>query len=216
MASAREAVDPKVLAREQGSDGLIDLLVRNQTWANAQKLADPEYFHRLLPGQKPPYFLIGCVDSRVLCEHLFNLEPGQILVHRNVANQTRETDASFQTSLQFAVEELHVQHIIVKGHYSCGGVAAAMGPERADSIGEWVEPIRHICATHQQEMQASTDPAKTLSELNVLAQVQALSRNPVVRRAWADGASLTIHGWAYGIGDGLVRPVCAPVKGPEA
>lgn len=213
---ANDELSPQLLAREEGKDGLIDLLVRNQTWANAQKLADPDYFRRLLPGQHPPYFLIGCVDSRVLCEHLFNLDPGQILVHRNVANQTRENDLGFQSSLQFAVEELHVQHIIVKGHDSCGGVAAALAPERHDSIGDWVEPIRHMCAEHAGEIAASHDVARTVSELNVLTQVQALTHNPVVQRAWASGAQLSIHGWAYNIGNGLVRPVCAPISGPQS
>ncbi len=214
MTDTTDHVEPERLAKEQGPDGLIDLIVRNQNWANAKKLADPEFFHRLIPGQNPPYFLVGCVDSRVLVEHLFELEPGQILVHRNVANQTRENDLSFQSSLQFAVEELHVQHIIVKGHYGCGGVAAAMGPERSDMIGDWVAPIRAIQHDHAREIAGSDDPAKTLSELNVRAQVEALARNPVVRKAWASGAKLCIHGWAYGIGDGLVRPVCDPISGP--
>lgn len=214
-ASEPPSITPEQLAMEQGPDGLLHVLERNRYWAEAKKSVDPNFFKRMIPGQAPPYFLIGCVDSRILVDHLFDLPPGHLLVHRNIANQTRNNDPAFLSSLQFAIEELHVEHIIIKGHYGCGGVAAAMGEERDDEIGEWIAPIRETHKTHAHEIDECSVPARRLAELNVIRQVQTLARNPIVLRTWENGGHLVIHGWAYGIGDGLVRPVCAPVTGPQ-
>lgn len=199
----------QTLADEPGDGGLSDLLTRNRAWADAKTLVDPGFFKRLVGQQRPRYFWIGCSDSRVPATEIVDLDPGEMFVHRNVANLTTPTDPNFAAALQFAVDVLKVEHIIVVGHYGCGGIQAAMAQERDDAIGAWLSPVS---ALHRTVCSAQEADADRLCEHNIRAQVEALAANPLVIRAWARHASLTLHGWVYAIGDGLLEPVCIAVS----
>lgn len=201
-------------AIEQYGCGLLPLLARNRAWASAKTLDDPGFFSRLLGQQRPRYFWIGCSDSRVPATEIVDLDPGEMFVHRNVANLVIASDPNFAAALQFAVEVLRVQHIIVVGHYGCGGIHAAMAAETHDAIGRWLAPVRAL--HHAQGCKAAPDlmDANALCERNVVTQVEALASNPVVRAAWERQAALTLHGWVYAIADGLLQTVCEPVPNP--
>ena len=203
-------------APAHAADGeLAGLFSRNRTWA-AQKIhGDPGFFSRLVGQQHPRYFWIGCSDSRVPATEIVDLDPGEMFVHRNVANLAKADDPSFAAALQFAVQVLGVAHIIVTGHYGCGGIQAAMMPGTKDAIGNWLTPVRALHEAGAQECgQGPASAADALCERNVIAQVSALAQNPIVRGAWAAQAPLTLHGWVYAIGDGLLQPVCDPFSGP--
>ncbi|MCP1472176.1 carbonic anhydrase [Sphingobium sp. OAS761] len=189
--------------------GLSGLLTRNRAWAAAKTLADPGFFKRLVGQQRPRYFWIGCSDSRVPATEIVDLDPGEMFVHRNVANLTMPTDPNFAAALQFAVDVLKVEHIIVVGHYGCGGIQAAMTQASDDAIGAWLAPVRPLYQTGSGTLEVNAD---RLCEHNIRAQVAALAANPLVLQAWARHASLTLHGWVYAIGDGLLRPVCSPIS----
>lgn len=197
-----------------GSDGdaarLSSLFARNRAWANAKTHDDPGFFSRLVGQQRPRYFWIGCSDSRVPATEIVDLDPGEMFVHRNVANLAIADDPNFSAALQFAVEALQVEHIIVVGHYGCGGIQAAMGAKTHDAIGAWLAPVRALHATD------CGAPADRLCERNVAAQLASLEGNMLVQAAWKSGADLTLHGWVYGIGDGLLQPVCEPVSSPRS
>ena len=196
-------------ASESGAGGLLPLFERNRAWAGRKTRHDPGFFSRLVGQQRPRYFWIGCSDSRVPATEIVDLDPGEMFVHRNVANLTLTDDPSFTAALQFAVDVLAVQHVIVVGHYGCGGVQAAMAGDSDDATGRWLQPLRRqyleAVACHQPP---SPD---RLCEDNVAAQVAALVTNPLITAAWGRGADLTLHGWVYAIGDGLLRTVCPPV-----
>lgn len=197
----------------EGEEGdLKALFSRNRAWASGKTRTDPAFFSRLVGQQRPDYFWIGCSDSRVPATEIVNLDPGEMFVHRNVANLAVADDPNFAAALQFAVEALEVRHIIVVGHYGCGGIGAAMAEETDDAIGRWLAPVRQLHHRHGGEADAAD--ANKLCERNVTAQVLALSENPLVRAAWARGAPLALHGWVYAIGDGLLRTVCPPVVRP--
>lgn len=183
--------------------GLLPLFARNRAWARSRTLEDAGFFSRLVGQQRPRYFWIGCSDSRVPATEIVDLDPGEMFVHRNVANLAIASDPNFAAALQFAVEVLEVEHIIVVGHYGCGGIHAAMAAETHDAIGRWLAPVR---ALHHP------DPAdaNALCERNVVAQVEALAVDPLIRGAW-ERRALTLHGWVYAIGDGLLHAVCEPV-----
>lgn len=202
----------KLAAVTRGDDnGLADLFARNQAWAKSKTSADPSFFSRLVGQQRPSYFWIGCSDSRVPATEIVNLDPGEMFVHRNVANLAMEDDPNFAAALQFAIEALHVQHIIVVGHFGCGGIQAAMAPATADAIGDWLAPVRAVHHAHPCKAAPDEADANALCERNVVAQVEALAANRLVRAAWAAHAELTLHGWVYAISDGLLRMVCEPV-----
>jgi len=204
--------DDMAAAPERGGGGLLPLFARNRAWAEAKTGKDPTFFSRLVGQQRPRYFWIGCSDSRVPATEIVDIDPGEMFVHRNVANLTMADDPNFAAALQFAIEALHVEHIIVVGHYGCGGIHAAMEGETDDAIGAWLKPVR---ALYREGRDASSPPdADALCERNVIAQVEALAANPLVRGAWARQADLTLHGWAYAIGDGLLRALCDPVRNP--
>jgi carbonic anhydrase len=192
----------------EGEETLFPLFARNRAWAHAKTHEDPGFFQRLVGQQRPRYFWIGCSDSRVPATEIVDLDPGEMFVHRNVANLATADDPNFSAALQFAVDVLKVKHIIVVGHYGCGGIQAAMTAETHDAIGAWLAPVR---ALHQ-----SHDDADHLCERNVLSQVEALASNPLIRRAWKRKAAPRLHGWVYAIGDGLLQPVCESVAGPAA
>ncbi len=187
---------------------LLDLLDHNIRWATAKTRDDPQYFSRLSALQEPDYLWIGCSDSRVPANVITGLEPGEVFVHRNVANLVHRADLNLLSVLEFAVDTLGVKHIIVCGHYGCGGVRAAMDGHRHGIIDHWLQPIRDVADQHERELAAIPDSQSRLNrlcELSIEAQVDGLSRTPIIRSAWARDLPLSIHGWVYGLSDGLIR-----------
>lgn len=195
---------------------LAKLFDNNQAWADKIKREDPHYFERLSRTQTPEYLWIGCADSRVPANEIVGLDPGELFVHRNVANLTPPQDANFLSVLQFAVEILKVRHIIVCGHYGCGGVRAAVSGQRHGLIDHWLQPVACLCRRDARELDAILDfdaRVNLVCERNVLAQVASLADNPFVRDAWGRGQPLSIHGWIYSIQDGLLRDLEASLQG---
>ncbi len=195
-----------------------DLLARNRAWAEAKTAADPGFFQRLVGQQSPPYLWIGCSDSRVPANEIVGLDPGEMFVHRNVANLAPPQDANFLSVLQYAVQVLKVRHILVVGHYGCGGVRASFENLRLGLIDHWLSPIRVLAQAKAAELAALADDTARLDrlcELNVLEQVENVSINPFVLDAWAGGASLTVHGWCYSLASGLVTDLGSTVDGPH-
>jgi len=187
---------------------IAELFDRNLRWAAGRTRIDPEYFRRLASQQGPDYLWIGCSDSRVPANEIVGLDPGELFVHRNVANLTPPQDANFLSVLQFAVEILKVRHIIVCGHYGCGGVRAAVSGQRHGLIDHWLQPVACLCRRDAAELDGILDfdaRVNLVCERNVLAQVESLADNPFVRDAWGRGQPLSIHGWIYSIQDGLLR-----------
>ena len=184
------------------------LLDNNLSWAAGKTHDDPHYFLRLSEGQRPEYLWIGCSDSRVPANEVVGMQPGELFVHRNVANLAPIGDLNLMAVLQFAIESLEVRHIIVCGHYGCGGIRAAMDNARHRVLDHWLQRVQRICEDHRSELQAIHDPdmrANLVAELNVLAQVRSLARNPYVTDAWCRRQPLALHGWVYSIRDGLLR-----------
>lgn len=183
------------------------LIENNKAWA-AQKLQEaPEFFNLSAKGQAPEFLWVGCSDSRVPANEITGTESGEIFVHRNIANMVVHTDFNFMSVLQYAVEVLKVKHIIVCGHYGCGGVNAAMGPINNGLVNKWLRNIKEVYAKYESELNAIADKqarANRLVELNVIEQVHNLAKTSIVQKAWAD-RSLQIHGWVYGIGDGRIK-----------
>jgi carbonic anhydrase len=198
---------------------MIENLLRNNlAWAANRIRTDPEYFRRLSAQQTPEYLWIGCSDSRVPANEVVGLEPGELFVHRNVANLAPAQDMNLLAVLQFALEFLKVRHIIVCGHYGCGGVRAVLDGRRHGILDHWMQRVQRLCEDHQGDLDAIHDPETRVNficEKNVLAQVRALSRNPFVTDAWHRGQPLSIHGWVYSIRDGLVRDLETTVSGTE-
>lgn len=187
---------------------LEKLLVYNQYWAGLLKLSDETYFERLSKKQSPEYLWIGCADSRVPAETLMGLEPGQLFVHRNVANQIRVNDSNSMSVLQFAVQVLKVKHIIVCGHSGCGGIKAAYNNEADGYLADWLADIRDLAGQSTESLAVyPTDEEKmaALTELNVKRQVQQIAEHPIVQDAWAQGQELDIHGWVFVIHEGLIK-----------
>jgi len=185
-----------------------DLLARNRAWAAQIKHDDPEFFHRLAAAQQPKYLWIGCADSRVPANEILGLIPGEIFVHRNVANVVVHTDLNCLSVLQFAVDQLKVEHVLVVGHYGCAGVAAALANRRLGLIDNWLRHIQDIRLKHAVHLDAIPDEqrrADRLCELNVIEQVINVAQTTVVQEAWERGQTLHIHGWTYALRDGLVR-----------
>jgi len=187
---------------------LSDLFDHNVRWAAAKRAEDPNYFDKLSALQRPEYLWIGCSDSRVPANVITGLEPGEVFVHRNVANLVHRADLNLLSVLEFAVETLEVKHIIVCGHYGCGGIRAAMDGHRHGIIDHWLQPIRDVAQTNCAELSTideSEEKLNRLCELTVTSQVESLSRTPILQSAWQRGRALTIHGWIYGLKDGLLR-----------
>ncbi len=197
---------------------LSDLLQNNRRWSEGRRRDDPDYFGRLAALQRPEYLWIGCSDSRVPANVITGLEPGEVFVHRNIANLVHRGDLNLLSVLEFAVDVLEVRHIIVCGHHGCGGVRAAMEPHRHGVIDHWLQPIRDIADNAEAELRhLSTIEARNdrLCELSVRAQVTNLARTPILRDAWARGADLRLHGWVYGLSDGLLHDLHCDV-GPAS
>ena len=198
-------------------DLFTQLLANNRVWAEQRLAADPHFFERLQAVQTPDILWIGCSDSRVPANEITGLDPGEVFVHRNIANVVPRADVNCTAVVQYAVETLKVRHILVCGHYGCGGVQAAMGPLLEDPLEFWVEHIRRIRLEHRDELDALPDDAarwQRLCELNVLTQVGNVARLRVVQDAWKSGQQLSIHGWIYSLQDGLLKDLGASADGP--
>ena len=192
------------------------LLANNRAWAAAQVRGDPEFFARLWEQQAPEYLWIGCADSRVPANVIVGLPPGELFVHRNVANVVVPGDPNCTAVIQYAIEVLHVRHVIVCGHYRCGGVEAALGHVLHGPVERWISPIRSIAAAHASELDAIPDAVARglrLTELNVAAQVESVTRVAAVREAWQRGQKVAVHGWIYDLRDGLLRDLGVTVAG---
>jgi carbonic anhydrase len=187
---------------------LQELLAKNRAWAEAIKANDPEFFNILAQQQTPRYLWIGCSDSRVPATQLVGLSAGDLFVHRNVANVVVHTDFNCLSVLQFAVDVLAVNHVIVCGHYGCGGVKAAMDNLQLGLIDNWLRHVQDVMRSREELLSVITDEGLRLDklcELNVIEQVLNVSRTTIVQNAWSRGQELAVHGWIYGIGDGLLR-----------
>jgi carbonic anhydrase len=187
---------------------LEHLKQKNRDWAAGKVAVDPGFFKRLEGQQAPEYLWIGCSDSRVPANDIVGLDPGELFVHRNVANLAPPQDANYLSVLQFAVDVLKVRHIMVVGHYGCGGVRAAVDGKRRGLVDHWLHPIREIRHDHRQELDAIADPTarhNRLCELNVMRQVRNVGSDVFVTEAWARGQELSVHGWVYSLANGLVN-----------
>ena len=197
---------------------LHDLIANNRDWARRKIAADPGFFKRLEGQQTPDYLWIGCSDSRVPANDIVGLDPGELFVHRNVANLAPPQDANYLSVLQFAVDVLKVKHILVVGHYGCGGVAAAVDGQRRGLVDHWLHPIREVHHDHRAELEAiDGDRARLdrLCELNVMRQVRNVATDVFVTDAWARGQALTVHGWVYSIANGLVKDLQVSVSAAQ-
>jgi carbonic anhydrase len=197
---------------------LEDLKAKNRAWATAKTAIDPGFFKRLEGQQAPEYLWIGCADSRVPANEIVGLDPGELFVHRNVANLAPPQDANYLSVLQFAVEVIKVKHILVVGHYGCGGVAAAVDGKRRGLVDHWLHPIREVNHDHRHELDALPGERARwdrLVELNVIRQVKNVASDVFLREAWARGQAVSVHGWVYTLGNGLVTDLGVSVSGPE-
>jgi carbonic anhydrase len=183
------------------------LLGNNKRWAQRVKQDDPEFFSRLAAIQRPEYLWIGCSDSRVPANQIVDLAPGELFVHRNIANQVVHTDFNCLAVVQYAIEVLRVKQIIVCGHYGCGGIAAALGHDEYGVVDNWLRHIKDICFAHSTELQDLDEQHKLsrVCELNVMAQVKNLIRTKAVQYAWDRGQTLSVHGWVYSLNDGIIK-----------
>ena len=184
------------------------LLQRNRAWSAEQRLRDPDYFRRLSEQQAPKYLWIGCSDSRVPANQIIDMAPGEVFVHRNVANVVVHTDLNCISAIQFAVDVLKVEHILVVGHYGCGGVLAAMEDRRLGLVDNWLRHVGDVMHKRAEALQRIADPAARharLCELNVIEQAVNVCQTTVVQDAWERGQPLSVHGWVYGLTDGLVH-----------
>ncbi|MFY0606747.1 MAG: carbonic anhydrase [Cyclobacteriaceae bacterium] len=187
-------------------DSYSKLIKGNEEWVNSQLALDADYFKNLATGQQPEFLWIGCADSRVPANEITNTHSGDIFVHRNIANQVVHTDNNMLSVLQYAVEYLHVKHIIVCGHQGCGGVKAAMDNKHVGLVGKWLTGIKEVYQKYEEELNAISDPEQKenrLVELNVIEQVNNLAKTSIVQKAWMD-RELQIHGWVYSLGSGKI------------
>jgi carbonic anhydrase len=186
---------------------LSHLFDNNRNWAAEMTRQDPDFFRRLASQQAPRYLWIGCSDSRVPATQITGLLPGEMFVHRNIANVVVHTDLNCLSTIQFAVEVLKVEHIIVCGHYDCGGVFAALRGDKVGLADNWLRHVQDVRSKHQRELDALPTEARQqrLCELNVIEQAINVSKTTVVRDAWSRGQSLAIHSWVYDLRDGLLR-----------
>jgi len=196
---------------------LDDLKANNRAWAERMVSHDADFFKRLERQQGPQYLWIGCSDSRVPANEIVDLAPGELFVHRNVANLAPPQDANYLSVLQFAVDVIKVKHVIVVGHYGCGGIAAAVDGKRLGLVDHWLHPIREVAEEHRAELAAIADTHKRndrLCELNVIRQVKNVASDQFVQDAWTRGQSLAVHGWVYSLGTGLVNDLNVTMQKP--
>ena len=189
------------------SDFYKKILDNNKVWVESALAKDPNYFKDLAVGQKPPLLWIGCSDSRVPANEIIGAKPGEVFVHRNIANMVVHSDMNMLSVLDYAVNVLKVKHVIVCGHYGCGGVKAAMGNESIGIIDNWIRHIKDVYRLHQTFLDSisnESDRFNAFVELNVKEQVIDLAKTSIVQSAWKNGQELTLHGWAYGLNSGFV------------
>ena len=194
------------------------LLTNNQEWAASQVKKDPEYLKNLSMGQRPEYLCIGCSYSRVPADMITGTQPGEIFVHRNIANMVVHSDMNMLSVLSYAVEVLKVKHIIVCGHYGCGGVIAAMGNKQFGLIDNWLRHIKDVYRFHHEELDAIADEqqrTRRFIELNVVEQVHDLCKTSIVQNAWHNGKDLHVHGWVYDLSDGIINDLGVNFKSTQ-
>jgi carbonic anhydrase len=205
-------------ARKQSDRSIMldHLKANNRNWASRMVSRDPGFFKRLEGQQAPQYLWIGCSDSRVPANEIVDLDPGELFVHRNVANLAPPQDANYLSVLQFAVDVLKVKHVMVVGHYGCGGIKAAVDGRRRGLVDHWLHPIREVFHDHRHELEAIQEERARLNrlcELNVLRQVRNVASDVFVQDAWARGQELSVHGWVYSLANGLVTDLSVTVSG---
>lgn len=193
---------------------LSHLIENNRAWSERLRRSDPEFFARLSKQQRPRYLWIGCADSRVPANDIVGLLPGELFVHRNIANVVVHTDLNCLSVLQFAVDVLNIEHIIVCGHYGCSGVSAALQNQRVGLADNWLRHVQDVHSKHDARVAVMPDmPQRVdrLCELNVIEQVANVCQTTIVQDAWEHGKELAVHGWVYGLKDGLVRDLGSTV-----
>ena len=193
---------------------LANLFTQNRAWADSVKAAQPDFFQRLAKAQSPQYLWIGCADSRVPANEIVGLLPGEIFVHRNIGNVVVHTDLNCLSVMQFAVDVLRVEHLLVVGHYGCGGVGAALLGRRLGLVDNWLRHIQDVRDKHAERIEAAAEAerADLLCELNVIEQVVNVCQTTIVQDAWTRGQPLTVHGWVYALEDGLIRALGVGVR----
>ncbi|MFD2517243.1 carbonate dehydratase [Salinimicrobium flavum] len=184
------------------------IIQNNKEWVEENLRADPKYFENLAHGQQPPLLWIGCADSRVPANQIIGAQPGEVFVHRNIANMVVHTDMNMLSVLDYAVNVLKVKHVIVCGHYGCGGVQAAMGNQSIGLIDNWIRHIKNIYRLHKPELDKIEDEGQRFDrfvELNVVEQVFDLAKTSIVQNAWKNEQDLNLHGWVYGVSSGIIK-----------
>lgn len=197
---------------------LEHLFASNKNWSEKIRESQPDFFLKLSRQQFPEYLWIGCADSRVPANEIVDLLPGELFVHRNVANVVVHTDLNCLSVMQFAVDVLKVKHIMVVGHYGCSGVNAALRGDRLGLADNWLQHVRDVAEKHERKLKCVAGPAERcdrLCELNVIEQVENVCRTTILRDAWARGQQIAVHGWVYGIKDGLLRDLKCTITAPE-
>ncbi|RDE24763.1 carbonate dehydratase [Motiliproteus coralliicola] len=195
-----------------------ELFERNRQWADSIKQQDPEYFKRLSEQQSPEILWIGCSDSRVPANQLLKLAPGEVFVHRNIANVVVHTDLNCLSVIQYAVQVLKVKHIIVCGHYGCGGIQAALEGKENGLIDNWLRHIKDVHRYHREKFESCEDERERLNllcELNVIEQVGNVCHSTIVKHAWRSGQELSVHGWIYSIENGILKDLGMTIKNPQ-
>lgn len=199
------------------STNLQDLFVHNRAWAAQMERERPGFFTGLMAQQKPKYMWIGCSDSRVPANQITGLEPGEVFVHRNIANVVVPTDLNCLSTIQYAVDQLRVEHLMVVGHYGCGGVLAALNDIRVGLADNWIRHVKDVRDRHRELLTAVAPEWRhdALCELNAIEQVVNIAQTTVMQDAWASGQKVTLHGWCYGLKDGLINNLHMTVDGTE-
>ena len=198
--------------------GLLHLRQLNEEWSREVRAADPLFFERLAAQQAPEYLWIGCSDSRVPANQVLGLQPGEVFVHRNIANVVAHSDFNCLSVIDYAVSILKVKHIIVCGHYGCGGVQAALTTHRLGLIDNWLRYIRDVRLKHHEELEMISNPSERMNrlcELNVLEQASNVCHSSIAQRAWEEGHELTIHAWIYSLNDGLIKDLGKSMSGRD-
>lgn len=198
-------------------DNLEQLFERNEKWAKTIKEENPDFFTQLSKGQEPEILWIGCSDSRVPANQIMDLPPGQLFVHRNIANRIIHTDLNCLSVVQYAVEALQVKHIVICGHYGCGGIKAAIDNQERGLIDNWLRDIKKIYRTNADKLDglAGEEKINQLCELNVQEQVKNISNTTIVQKAWRNDAELTVHGWMYSLKEGILQDLDISISSPE-
>lgn len=197
---------------------LLPLFEKNKLWSSETKRKDPEFFKKLSKQQSPEYLWIGCSDSRVPANEIVGMLPGELFVHRNIANMVIHTDLNCLSVIQYAVDVLKIDHIIITGHYGCGGIKAAMESKEHGLIDNWLSHIRDVYRYHAKDIDLIEDEEKRIDkmcELNVIEQVANVCHTTIVQKAWAAGRKLFVHGWIYDIKDGILRDLDVCIGSPS-